>query len=32
MAYSVIVMVPSSIMFIIAQKKMVAGLTAGFSK
>ncbi len=32
MAYSVIVMIPSTIMFIIAQKQMVAGLTAGFSK
>lgn len=32
MAYSVIVMIPSSVLFIIAQKKMVAGLTAGFSK
>lgn len=32
MAYSVIVMIPSSIIFLIAQKKMVSGLTAGFSK
>jgi len=32
MAYSVIVMIPSSILFFIAQKHMVAGLTAGYSK
>jgi ABC-type glycerol-3-phosphate transport system permease component len=32
MAYSVIVMIPSTIMFFIAQKNMIAGLTAGFSK
>jgi ABC-type glycerol-3-phosphate transport system permease component len=32
MAYSVIVMIPSSILFFLAQKQMVAGLTAGFTK
>lgn len=32
MAYSVIVMIPSTILFFFAQKQMVAGLTAGFTK
>lgn len=32
MAYSVIVMLPSSILFFIAQKNMISGLTAGFTK
>lgn len=32
MAYSVITMIPSIFLFIIAQKKMISGLTAGFSK
>jgi ABC-type glycerol-3-phosphate transport system permease component len=32
MAYSVIVMIPSTFIFILAQKKMVSGLTAGFTK
>jgi len=32
MAYSVIVMIPSTVMFFIAQKNMISGLTAGFTK
>jgi ABC-type glycerol-3-phosphate transport system permease component len=32
MAYSVIAMIPSVFLFILAQRKMISGLTAGFTK